>query len=124
MLGERMPLRVLVAEDIQVNQKLALRFLEGIGYRADVVQNGTEVIQAIEQKPYDILFLDVQMPEMDGLAATREIHRRWHVASSDHCDDSQHDARRPRAVSPPAWTTTSRSPCGVTTSRRPSAARS
>jgi len=77
MLGERMPLRVLVAEDIQVNQKLALRFLEGIGYRADVAGNGIEALEALDRQRYDVVFMDVQMPEMDGLAATREIHRRW-----------------------------------------------
>jgi signal transduction histidine kinase/CheY-like chemotaxis protein/HPt (histidine-containing phosphotransfer) domain-containing protein len=76
-LGERMPLRVLVAEDIQVNQKLALRFLEGIGYRADVAGNGIEALEALARQRYDVVFMDVQMPEMDGLAATREIHRRW-----------------------------------------------
>jgi CheY-like chemotaxis protein len=76
-LGEIMPLRVLVAEDIQVNQKLALRFLEGIGYRADVAANGIEAIEAVARQRYDVVFMDVQMPEMDGLAATREIHRRW-----------------------------------------------
>ncbi len=76
-LGERMPLRVLVAEDIQVNQKLALRFLEGIGYRADVAGNGIEALEAVARQRYDVVFMDVQMPEMDGLAATREIHRRW-----------------------------------------------
>ena len=76
-LGERMPLRVLVAEDIQVNQKLALRFLEGIGYRADVAGNGLEALEAVARQRYDVVFMDVQMPEMDGLAATREIHRRW-----------------------------------------------
>ena len=72
-----MPLRVLVAEDIQVNQKLALRFLEGIGYRADVAGNGIEALEALARQRYDVVFMDVQMPEMDGLAATREIHRRW-----------------------------------------------
>ena len=79
-LGVRMPLRILVAEDIQVNQKLALRFLEGIGYRADVAGNGIEALEAVARQRYDVVFMDVQMPEMDGLAATREIHRRWGVS--------------------------------------------
>jgi len=76
-LAKRLPLRILVAEDNVINVKLLTLILNRLGYRADVAGNGQEALAALRRQRYDVILMDVHMPEMDGIEATRQICKEW-----------------------------------------------
>jgi CheY-like chemotaxis protein/nitrogen-specific signal transduction histidine kinase len=80
-LASHLPMRVLLCDDNTINQKVALRLLQQMGYRADVAANGLEALAALDRQPYDLIFMDVMMPEMDGLEAAHLIRARQKQAA-------------------------------------------
>ncbi len=92
----KFPLKILLAEDNLVNQKVATRFLSRLGYRVDVVANGLEALEAIYRQTYDVILMDIHMPEMDGITATRKIiadfpQAPWIIALTANVAQSDRD---------------------------------
>ncbi len=76
-LSQALPLRILIAEDNEVNQRLLVHVLKQLGYEGHIVGNGKEALQELGRQHYDVVFMDVHMPEMDGLETTRQILQKW-----------------------------------------------
>jgi signal transduction histidine kinase/HPt (histidine-containing phosphotransfer) domain-containing protein len=83
-LAERLPLRILLCDDNAINQKVASRILAQLGYKPDLAGNGVEALSALDKTPYDLIFMDVMMPEMDGLEATHNIRDRQKLGAHPH----------------------------------------
>ena len=84
LFAQRFPLRILIAEDNPVNKKVAMAILQRVGYAPDIVSNGREVLEALRQQAYDVILLDMEMPEMGGEEAARHIAAEWPKARRPH----------------------------------------
>jgi CheY-like chemotaxis protein len=94
--ASRFPHRILVAEDDAISRDVVELMLEHLGYTADFATNGREALEALERESYDFVLMDVQMPELDGLDATRRLRQRnikhlWIVGLSAHAFQSSRD---------------------------------
>ena len=85
-IAAKLPLRILLVDDNAINQKVAMRILQQIGYQPDLAGNGREALEALDRKPYDFIFMDVMMPELDGHEATRLLRRRQMVGGQPNYD--------------------------------------
>ena len=95
------PLQILLVEDNPINQKVAQRLLEKAGHTVTVVGNGVEAVTCVAAQPFDLVLMDLQMPEMDGLTATaaiRQNEREVGPASADRGPDGPRDGGRPRTL--------------------------
>ena len=84
LLAEILPLKILLVDDNAINQKVAVRILQQLGYTTEVAGNGREALDMLDQKPFDFIFMDVMMPEMDGLEATRVLRKRQMAGGHAH----------------------------------------
>ncbi len=84
LLAEQLPLRILVVDDNAINQKVAVRILQQFGYQPELAANGREALAKLDQQPFDFIFMDVMMPEMDGLEATRLLRKRQMIGGYNH----------------------------------------
>ena len=83
-MAQKYPRRILLVEDNKINQLVATRLLQRLGYRIDVVGDGQEALYALERQAYDVILMDIQMPVMDGVAATKQIRQRWPEAQQPY----------------------------------------
>ncbi len=83
-LAQQLPLKILLVEDNLVNQKVALKILGRMGYSADIAENGVKAIASLQVSMYDVVFMDIQMPEMDGLTATKAIRQQYNSPNSPY----------------------------------------